>query len=87
MAITTDLLSVIYCTKYPNLVQQVRHLCNFLQGKNFEVQYCKNGLQKNLQVAQGTKYPCDMCHHVVYLGPLGSIAQNVLERVTECMKQ
>jgi hypothetical protein len=37
-------------------------------------------------MAEGTKYPCTMRHHVVYLGPWSNIAQNVLERVTECVK-
>jgi hypothetical protein len=34
-----------------------------------------------------TKYPRTMGHHILYLGPPGNIAQNVLERVTECIKQ
>jgi hypothetical protein len=34
-------------------------------------------------MVQCTKYPSTVAHHIMYLGPLGSIAQNVLERVTE----
>jgi hypothetical protein len=37
-------------------------------------------------MAQGTKYPCTMGYHILYHEPLGNTTQNVLERVTECIK-
>jgi hypothetical protein len=37
LALYTDLLSVICCTKYPNAAQKIHNVGNFFQGKNLNL--------------------------------------------------